>query len=272
MALTNAPFSNIFIENEIKDQLLSLINMENYFKVDTSLELNPGLIKQINRYEATSGTAAVTKGNGNATSIVVKYDPAQYTIACLQNRFDWYDEDELADPTMIITGLRHGMVDLWNVAQQNMYTALVSAVPVGNEVSASVPDVAAFIDAVACLGAEEDANIRPFAMCSVNDLAKIRKAVKSDLVYYPDFVRTGYVGTLNGVDIINTKYATDKTILVGTRTAGTLFLKKDTEVEITRLGNRDDTAANIRKNSAFVRKYCVPACTDATKVAKITLP
>ena len=272
MALTNAPFSNIFIENEIKDQLKSLINMENYFKVDTSLELTPGMIKQINRYEATSGTATVTKGNGNGSSIAVQYDPAQYTIACLQNRFEWYDEDELTDPTMIITGLRFGLTDMWNVAQQNMYTALVNACPVGNVVNATVPDVAAFIDAVALLGAEEDANIRPFAMVSVNDLAKIRKAVKSDLVYYPDFVRTGYVGTLNGVDIINTKYATDKTILVATRTAGTLFLKKDTTVEIVREGNRDDTAANIRKNAAFVRKYCVPAATDATKIATIVLP
>ena len=50
-----------------------------------------------------------------------------------------------------------------------------------------------------------------------------------------------------------------------------LFIKKNTEIERIAKNMRSETAANVRLNTIFSRKYYLPALTDATKAVKIVL-
>ena len=92
----------------------------------------------------------------------------------------------------------------------------------------------------------------------------MRKALKDDLKYVESFARTGYVGTVAGINLYTKKDAVAGTCIVGVKDAVTLFNKKGTEIE----QQRD---ANIRKNSIFSRKYYVAALTDETKAVKIII-
>jgi len=66
------------------------------------------------------------------------------------------------------------------------------------------------------------------------------------------------------VNLYTKKDAVAGTIVIGTKDAVTLFIKKGTETEQERDGN-------TRKNSVFNRKYYLAALTDATKAVKLTV-
>ena len=99
-------------------------------------------------------------------------------------------------------------------------------------------------------------------------MAKVRKALKDDLKYIESFARQGYVGTVGGVNLYTKKDATADEIIIATKEAVTLFIKKGTEIE---QPPRDSEDANVRKNTIISRKYYLAALTDATKAVKIQL-
>ena len=121
------------------------------------------------------------------------------------------------------------------------------------------------MDAVATLnvdGVEDATKVEVFAWVNPKDMAALRKALKDDLKYVESFVRTGYLGTVAGVNLYSKKDATLGTVLGGTRGAVTVFNKKGTEVE-------QERDADHRKNDIFSRKYYIVALTDETKAVKI---
>ena len=77
------------------------------------------------------------------------------------------------------------------------------------------------------------------------------------------YARTGYIGTVAGVNLYTKKDADKGTIIVATKEAVTLFNKKGTEVE-------QERDPDTRENSIWSRKYYLVALTDATKAVKIT--
>jgi hypothetical protein len=118
------------------------------------------------------------------------------------------------------------------------------------------------VDAGSILNVENLEGLELFAFVSPEDMGAIRKGLKDDLKYVEAFVRSGYVGTVAGINLYTSKLATAGTILGGTREAVTFFNKKGTEVE----QKRDP---NVRLNSIYSRKYYLAALTDATKAFKI---
>ena len=58
---------------------------------------------------------------------------------------------------------------------------------------------------------------------------------------------------------------------MATKAAVTVFNKKGVETEVISNGNRSETAANVRENTAFSRKYYIVALTDESKAVKIKL-
>ena len=131
-------------------------------------------------------------------------------------------------------------------------------------VSAKAYDFGAFADAVAKLNLEKIEGVSIFGFFNAADMAELRKALKEDLKYVESFARTGYVGTVAGVNLYTKKDAVTGTIIVGTREAVTLFNKKGTEIE-------QERDADTRENSIWSRKYYLAALTDATKAVKITV-
>lgn len=256
--MANKLYPNHVLENRFEDQYNSKLDLMKFCTVDDSLVGVAGDKKIINTYTATNGTETLEMGAGNTKDIEVSYESKEYTIELLQNRFPYFDEEAMNDPNVIEKGLNHMSVDMFN-------TANAKAMAEFKKASLSVPvttfDFAAFVDGAAMLPFEGE-EISVFALAHKNDVKEIRKNLKDSLQYVEAYVRTGYIGTVNGVSIYTSNEATEGEIILATKKAVTYFNKKGTEVE-------QERDANIRKNTVYSRKYGIFAFTDATQAVKL---
>lgn len=258
-------YDNFYLSNEVEDQYNSHLDLQQFCTVDNSLVGTAGMIRRINVYRATSGTEKLTMGQGNTKSIEVSYTPEEYKILMAQNKFEYYDEQEMTDPMLVPVGTKHMGTDLFNTVNGDIYGEFKKATMV---VLADKYNFAAFVDAVASLNIEstdnDPATVAPqtFAFINGADTAELRKNLAEDLKYVEAYARSGYVGTVAGVNIYTKKDATKGTVVVATRQAVTIFNKKGVEIE-------QERDADHRKNDIFSRKYYLAALTDATKAVKI---
>ena len=266
--MANQVYDNFYLSNEVEDQFNSHLDLQRFCSVDSSLVGTAGMKRIIHSYRATNGTEKLTVGQGNSKSIEVSYTPAEYVIALAQNRFVWNDEHAMQDPMLVPVGMQHAGTDMFNTVMADIYGEFAKT---GIEVQATAPDFDAFVDAVAALDLENDEDVEIFAFVCPKDKAKVRKALKDDLKYIEAFAKTGYIGTVAGVNLYTKQDATEGTIIVATKQAVTIFEKKGVETEVIGQGTRSETAANVRENTAFSRKYYVVALTDESKAIKITL-
>ena len=260
-------YDNFYLSNEIEDQYNSHLDLQQFCNVDNSLVGTAGMVRKINVYKATNGTEKLAMGAGNTKSIEVSYSPEEYTILMAQNRFKYYDEQEMTDPMLVPVGVKHMGTDMFNTVNADIFAEFNKA---SLSVTTNKINFGAFADAVALLNIETTDNdpavITPqtFAFVNPSDMASLRKNLSDDLKYVESFARTGYVGTVAGVNMYTKKDAVSGTIIVATRDAVTLFNKKGTEVE-------QERDADTRENSIWSRKYYLAALTDTTKAVKITI-
>lgn len=285
-------YSNFYLSNEVEDQYDSHLSLQQFCTVDNTLEGTAGMERRINVYSAivdgqTKGvenlmtsrwldwkqpnadraTEKLDTGAGNSKSILVQYTPETYRIMMGQNKFSYYDEQAMTDPQLVLVGTKHMGVDLFNFVNYYIFEEFKKATL---EVKTQAFDFAAFADAVALLDIEstdndpQDVASRCFAFISPSDMASVRKSLADTLKYVEAFARTGYVGTVAGVNLYTKKDADKGTIIVATKEAVTLFNKKGTEIE----QQRDP---NTRCNTIYSRKYFLAAMTDKTKAVKIAL-
>lgn len=123
-------------------------------------------------------------------------------------------------------------------------------------------DFNTFVDASAMLNLENLEGVSIFGFVNATDVAKLRKALKEDLKYVEGFSKSGYVGTVAGINLYTKKNAETGKVVIATKEAVTLFNKKGTEVEQEREGN-------IRRNTVYSRKYYLAAMTNEAKAVKI---
>ena len=258
-------YDNFFLSNEVEDQFNSHLDLQQFCTIDRTLEGTAGMLRKINVYRATDGTEKVAMGVGNTKSIEVSYTPEEYRILLAQNRFEYFDEQAMTDPNLVPVGVRHMGTDLFNTVNADIFAEFNKATL---EVNATAFDFGAFVDAQAKLNLENLEGVTIFGYVCPEDMAKVRKALKEDLKYVEAFAKTGYVGTVGGVNLYTKKDATPGEIIIATKDAVTLFVKKGTEVE---QPPRDAGDANIRKNTILSRKYYLAALTDETKAVKIKL-
>ena len=258
-------YDNFFLSNEVEDQFNSHLDLQQFCTIDNTLVGTAGMVRKINVYRATNGTEKVALGEGNTKSIEVSYTPEEYRILLAQNRFEYFDEQAMTDPNLVPVGVRHMGTDMFNTVNADIFAEYKKATL---SVDATAPDFAAFVDAQAKLNLENLEGVTIFGWVHPSDMAKVRKALKDDLKYVEAFAKQGYVGTVGGVNLYTKKDATEGEILIATKEAVTLFVKKGTEIE---QPPRDANDANIRKNTILSRKYYLAALTDETKVVKISI-
>ena len=261
-------YENFYLSNEVEDQFNSHLNLQQFCTVDNSLVGEPGMTRKINVYKATDGTEKLAMGAGNSKSIEVSYSPKEYEILLAQNRFEYFDEQAMTDPMLIPVGVRHMGTDMFNTVNKDIFAEFNKATLA---VEAKTYGFGTFADAVAKLNLEQIEGVNIFGFVNAADMAAIRKALNEDLKYVESFARNGYVGTVAGVNLYTKKDAVAGTIIIGTKEAVTLFNKKGVEIEQITGDKRSESAANIRKNTIFSRKYYLAALTDATKAVKITV-
>lgn len=258
-------YDNFFLSNEVEDQFNSHLDLQTFCTIDRTLEGTAGMLRKINVYRATNGTEKLAMGAGNTKSIEVSYTPEEYRILLAQNRFQYFDEQAMTDPNLVPVGVRHMGTDMFNTVNADIFTEFGKATL---SVSATAFDFAAFVDAQAKLNLENLEGVTIFGFVSPADMAKVRKALKDDLKYVEAFAKNGYIGTVGGVNLYTKKDAVEGEIIIATKDAVTLFVKKGTEVE---QPPRSADDANIRQNTILSRKYYLAALTDETKAVKITL-
>lgn len=260
-------YDNFYLSNEVEDQFNSHLNLQQFCTVDNSLVGTAGMVRKINVYRATDGTEKLAMGEGNTKSIEVSYTPEEYRILMAQNKFQYFDEQEMTDPMLVPVGTRHMGTDMFNTVNADIFAEFNKATLT---VTTAKVDFGAFADAVAALNIEstdnDPAQVAPmtFGFVYPSDMAQLRKNLAEDLKYVESFARSGYVGTVAGVNLYTKKDAVSGTIIVATRQAVTLFNKKGVEIEQERDGD-------IRQNTIYSRKYYLAALTDATKAVKITV-
>ena len=259
--MANQVYDNFFLSNEVEDQFNSHLDLQQFCTVDNSLVGTAGMKRIIHSYRATDGTEKLTIGQGNTKSIEVSYTPEEYVIALAQNRFVWNDEHAMTDPMLVPVGMKHAGTDMYNTVQADIFGEFDKT---GIVVEADTFNFDAFVDAVAALDLENDEAVNIFAFVCPADKAKVRKALKDDLKYVEAYAKTGYIGTVAGVNLYTKKDATEGEIIVATKEAVTIFNKKGVEME-------QERDANTRVNSAYSRKYYVVALTNESKAIKITL-
>lgn len=271
--MANTPYPNYVLENKFEDQYASYLDLMMFCTVDNSLTGSAGMKKKIRVYKATDGnTETLAKGEGNTKTIEVNYAEKEYTIEMLQNRFEWYDEDEMEDPLVVDKGIDHQAVDMFNTANAKAIAEFAKA---EQEVNVAKFDFNAFVDGVSQISdlkiseSTEIKDLGLFALLHKDDVAEIRKELGELLKFVEAYARNGYIGTVAGVNLYISALATKGTFEIADRKAVTYFNKKGTEAEVSVKGSRDSQDANIRKNTAFLRKYGIFALTDQNHVVKV---
>lgn len=257
---THQTYPNHVIETAIEDQYNSHLDLMRFCTVDNSLVGVAGDTKKIRVYNATDATEKLAMGDGNTKNIEVAYREEDYTILLAQNRFPYYDEELMRDPLVVDTGVKHMTTDMFNHTQADIFAEFNKAT---KSITLSGTDYfGAFVDAVAAMPGEAQEELEVFAFVHPNDKGAIRKALKDDLKYVEAYARTGYIGTVAGVNLYTKQDATEGEICGGTKKAVTYFNKKGVEVE-------QERDANIRLNKIYSRKYYLVALTDENYAFKI---
>ncbi len=256
---THKTYDNKVLESKFKDQYESKLDLMQFCTVDDSLTGVAGDKVTINTYTATDGTEVLEMGEGNTENIEVSFEPNTYEIELLQNRFPYYDEEEMRDPLVIEKGINHMSVDMFNTVNAKAMGAFAEA---KLKAYVSKYDFDAFVDGVALFPNNEAEELKIFAFVNPENKAEIRKNLKDDLKYITDYVRTGYIGTVNGVNLYASNIAKKDEAILATKDAVTYFRKKGIEIA-------QDRDENIRLNRIYSREYGIFALTDATKAVKV---
>ena len=257
--MAHQTYENVVLSNKINDILSTSVNVNNYMTIDNTLAENAGMTKKVITYTSTGNVEALGMGEGNTQSLEVQKAEVEYTVKTFQGKFAFYDEEEMTDPMVVDTGLKHSADNM-----VNEFTALAIAEfeKATLEVKPEAWSFDVVVDAIAAMNLEDEAGL--FLLISPADKAAFRKALKDDLNYSEGYVRTGYIGSVAGVPVVVSKAIPEGKGYLATKEAVTTFIKKDTETEY----ERD---ADTRNNSYWVRKVAVVALTDATKVVKIAI-
>lgn len=257
--MAHQTYENIVLSNKLNDILTTAIDLNQYMTIDTSMTESAGMKKVINTYTSTGSIEELGMGEGNTGSIEVSFTPVEYEVKTYQGKFAFYDEQEMTDPVIVDTGLKHSADHM-----TNEFTAKAIA-EMDKATKALTPSAWSFdvvADAIAEMNLENEDGL--FLLISPADKAKFRKALKDDLSYSEAYVRSGYIGTVCGVPVIATKAVPEGKGYLATKEAVTVFIKKDSETEYLR-------DADKRNNTYWIRKVAVVALTDATKIVKITI-
>lgn len=256
---THQAYPNEVVAREIEDQFNSHLDLMRFCTLDNSLVGVAGDKKKIRIYNAVSAVQDLAMGEGNDKNIEVQYSEKEYETMMSQVRFPYYDEELMRDPMVVDTGVRHMTTDMFNHTQAKIFAEFNKA---SKTVNVSAFDFGAFVDAVALLPGENQEEREVFAFVHPNDKAAIRKALKDDLKYVEAYVRSGYIGTVAGVNLYVKQDAVEGTICGGTKKAVTYFNKKGVEVE-------QERDPNVRLNEIYSRKYYLVALTDENECFKI---
>lgn len=259
--MANFTANENFIANEVKTTLLTKKVFQDYCTVDTSLVGFDGDTKKVCTRSAIGDVQKVAEGEGNTENIEITGKYKTYTVGTYQGRFVYTDEQVGRDGFANVVG--NGVTfmgekmtnrinsDIYEEWKKTRNTIAIS----GNTFTFDN-----FVDAIASLNTEDDVVL--FAFVNPRGVAKLRKQLKDDLKYVEAYVRTGYIGTVCNVNIIQSKMIEDNICIVADKEAVKVMLKDTIEAEVKR-------EPNTRTNENFVRWVGMAYLQDEAKCVKL---
>ena len=269
----NTLFANKVIESKATDLLSTKINHRSLMTIDTELQGSEGMTKTINTYTYTGEAEILGVGVGSTEGKrgSVSYVGKDYTVKCVQEAFDYFDEDFMKDSNVVDMGVKGATDVMTNLLTSKFYEALATKQAeqelVGKTefVKGGAISYDTVVDAIADMNVEDESKL--VLVLPTQWKADIRKDSDYKAAQLGEVVYNGQVGTIAGIPVVCTKIlnATPgnaaKAYLL-TPEAVTLFIKKNVEVE-------QDRDKDKRLNSIYLREYYICALTDATKARKI---
>ena len=247
-------YDNFVLENKLESVLKTKLDLMSYLTPDYSLQAAPGMIKKVHTYTPTGSVEDLTQGNGNTQSIDAGFAERSYTVKVTQGRFPYYDEQAMTDPAFVDAGIK----GLSEIMTNDLTTKAIAEF--GHATLAKATSnyaLADVIDAIGLYPYEEENGL--FMLVSLGAKTAIRKQLKDELKYVEDFARKGYIGSIMGIPVFESKAVPKDCAFIASREAVTAFVKKGVEIE-------QERDANTRKNTVYARKCMVIALTDATRV------
>ena len=271
--MPNTLFANKIIESKATDLLSTKLNHRSLMTIDAELQGSEGMTKTINTYTYTGEAEILGVGVGSTTGKrgSVSYVGKDYTVQCVQEAFDYFDEDFMKDNNVVDMGVNGATDVMTNFLTSKFYEAL--ATQQGGQELVGKTEFAkggaisydTVVDAIADMKVEDESKL--VLVLPTDWKADIRKDNDYKAAQLGEVIYNGQVGTIAGIPVVCTKVlnATSgnaaKAYLL-TPEAVTLFVKKNVEVE-------QDRDKDKRLNSIYLREYYICALTDATKARKI---
>lgn len=271
--MPNTLFANKVIESKATDLLSTKLNHRSLMTIDAELQGSEGMTKTINTYTYTGEAEILGVGVGSTASKrgSVSYVGKDYTVQCIQEAFDYFDEDFMKDNNVVDMGVNGATDVMTNFLTSKFYEAL--ATKQGEQELVGKTEFAkggaisydTVVDAIADMKVEDESKL--VLVLPTDWKADIRKDNDYKAAQLGEVIYNGQVGTIAGIPVVCTKIlnATPgnaaKAYLL-TPEAITLFIKKNVEVE-------QDRDKDKRLNSIYLREYYICALTDATKARKI---
>ena len=271
--MPNTLFANKVIESKATDLLSTKLNHRSLMTIDAELQGSEGMTKTINTYTYTGEAEILGVGVGSTASKrgSVSYVGKDYTVQCIQEAFDYFDEDFMKDNNVVDMGVNGATDVMTNFLTSKFYEAL--ATKQGEQELVGKTEFAkggaisydTVVDAIADMKVEDESKL--VLVLPTDWKADIRKDSDYKAAQLGEVIYNGQVGTIAGIPVVCTKIlnATPgnaaKAYLL-TPEAVTLFIKKNVEVE-------QDRDKDKRFNSIYLREYYICALTDATKARKI---
>lgn len=271
--MSNTVFANKVIESKATDLLSTKLNHRSLMTIDTELQGSEGMTKTINTYTYAGEAEILGVGVGSTAGKrgSVSYVGKDYTVQCVQEAFDYFDEDFMKDSNVVDMGVKGATDVMTNLLTSKFYEALATKQAeqelVGKTefVKGGAISYDTVVDAIADMKVEDESKL--VLVLPTEWKADIRKDTDYKAAQLGEVVYNGQVGTIAGIPVVCTKVLNAtagnaaKAYLL-TPEAVTLFIKKNVEVE-------QDRDKDKRLNSIYLREYYICALTDATKARKI---
>ena len=271
--MSNTVFANKVIGAKATDLLMTSLNHRSLMTIDTDLQGSEGMTKTINTYTYTGEAEVLAAGVGSTAAKrgSVAYVGKDYTVDCIQQAFDYLDEDFMKDNKVVDIATQGATQVMVNFLTDKFYDALATTSS-GSELvgktefaNGSAISYDTIVDAIADMGIEDESKL---VLVIPNEWkADLRKDDDYKSARMGEVIYNGQVGQIAGIPVVATKRLNHTATVAAkayllTPEAVTLFVKKNVEVE-------QDRNSDTRANAVYLREYYICALTDATKARKI---
>jgi len=269
--MSNTVYANKVIASKATDLLITSLNHRSLMTIDTDLQGSEGMTKTINTYTYTGEAEVLAAGVGSTAAKrgSVAYVGKDYTVECIQQAFDYLDEDFMKDNKVVDVATQGATQVMANFLTGKFYDALAtedaSHNPLVTDVEFAKGSAISYdtvVDAIADMTLEDESKL--VLVIPTAWKADIRKDEDYKSARMGEVIYNGQVGQISGIPVVATKAldGDNPAAFLLTPEAVTLFVKKNVEVE-------QDRNSDTRANAVYLREYYICALTDATKARRI---